>query len=54
MYKKDAFNDLQAPVERVTGFDTTMPYYRMEDHYIPGSDDIVKAAIKALAFSGDA
>ncbi|WP_330924053.1 alpha-ketoacid dehydrogenase subunit beta [Candidatus Sororendozoicomonas aggregata] len=49
-----AFNDLRAPVERVTGFDTAMPYYRMESHYIPGSDDIVKAAIKALAFSGDA
>ncbi|MFK0571025.1 alpha-ketoacid dehydrogenase subunit beta [Endozoicomonas sp.] len=44
-----AFNDLKSPVERVTGFDTTMPYYRMEDHYLPQTDDIVRAAIKALA-----
>ena len=45
-----AFLDLKAPVERVTGFDTTMPYYRMENHYIPGTDDIVKAAVRALSY----
>lgn len=44
-----AFDDLKAPVERVTGFDTTMPYYRMEDHYLPQVDDIVRASIKSLA-----
>ena len=44
-----AFDDLQAPVERVTGFDTTMPYYRMEEHYLPKAEDIVRAAIKTLA-----
>ncbi|MGI2029499.1 alpha-ketoacid dehydrogenase subunit beta [Endozoicomonas acroporae] len=44
-----AFDDLKAPVERVTGFDTTMPYYRMEDHYLPQADDIVRASIKSLA-----
>ncbi len=43
-----AFSELKAPIQRVTGFDTTMPYYRMENHYIPGTDDIVKAAIKVL------
>ncbi|WP_067583782.1 alpha-ketoacid dehydrogenase subunit beta [Endozoicomonas ascidiicola] len=44
-----AFDDLKSPVERVTGFDTTMPYYRMEDHYLPHTDDIVRATIKTLA-----
>ncbi|USE35926.1 alpha-ketoacid dehydrogenase subunit beta [Endozoicomonas sp. SCSIO W0465] len=44
-----AFDDLKAPVERVTGFDTTMPYYRMEDHYLPQVDDIVRASVKTLA-----
>lgn len=44
-----AFTELKSPVERVTGFDTTMPYYRMEDHYLPQADDIVRAAIRTLA-----
>ena len=45
-----AFTGLRAPVVRVTGFDTTMPYYRMEDHYLPQVDDIVRASIKSLAW----
>ena len=45
---EEAFSALKAPVQRVTGFDTTMPYYRMEDHYLPSVNDIVKAAVKAL------
>ena len=45
-----AFTKLRAPVVRVTGFDTTMPYYRMEDHYLPQVDDIVRASIKSLAW----
>ena len=43
------FAELKAPVERVTGFDITMPYYRMEDHYFPQTRDIVRAAIRTLA-----
>ena len=46
----EAFSELKAPVERVTGYDTTMPYYRMEDHYLPQPDDILKAALKTLSF----
>ena len=45
-----AFTELRAPVVRVAGFDTTMPYYRMEDHYLPQVDDIVRASIKSLAW----
>ena len=44
-----AFASLKAPVERVTGFDTTMPYYRMENHYLPQTEDIIRASIKVLA-----
>ena len=47
---EQALSDLKAPVERVTGFDTIMPYYRMEDHYLPKPDDIIKAALKTLSF----
>ncbi|MGI9274873.1 MAG: alpha-ketoacid dehydrogenase subunit beta [Endozoicomonas sp.] len=46
----EAFRELKAPVERVTGYDTVMPYYRMEDHYLPKPDDILKAALKTLSF----
>ena len=44
-----AFDSLQAPVERVTGFDITMPYYRMENHYLPQTEDIVRASVKVLS-----
>ncbi|MDD7804904.1 MAG: alpha-ketoacid dehydrogenase subunit beta [Endozoicomonas sp. (ex Botrylloides leachii)] len=45
------FDMLKAPVARVTGFDTTMPYYRMEHHFIPAVDDIVKAAVQLLTYN---
>ena len=42
---------LQAPVERVTGYDTVLPFARLEHRYIPGTTQIVAAAKKALAFA---
>lgn len=42
--------DLKAPVARVTGFDTIMPYYRLENQYLPNSADIVDAARQTLEF----
>lgn len=30
-----AMDSLQAPVQRVTGYDTVMPYFQLEKHYIP-------------------
>ncbi len=47
---EEALADLKAPVERVTGYDITMPYYRMEDHFLPKPEDIIKAALKTLSF----
>jgi 2-oxoisovalerate dehydrogenase E1 component beta subunit len=36
--------DLVAPIQRVTGFDTIMPLYRLENEYIPSVARIVDAA----------
>ena len=35
--------DLQAPIQRVTGFDTIMPLFRLEQEYIPSSQRIIDA-----------
>ncbi|MDE1463606.1 alpha-ketoacid dehydrogenase subunit beta [Spartinivicinus poritis] len=40
--------ELEAPVERVTGYDITMPYYRMEQYYIPSKNDIINAVNKTM------
>jgi 2-oxoisovalerate dehydrogenase E1 component beta subunit len=40
--------DLVAPVQRVTGFDTIMPLYRLENEYIPSIARIVDAAKAAM------
>lgn len=42
-----AFDLLKAPVKRVTGFDTVMPYFKMEHHYLPTVDKI-KTAIQSV------
>ncbi|MDO3722894.1 alpha-ketoacid dehydrogenase subunit beta [Marinobacter sp. chi1] len=44
-----AFLDLQAPVVRVTGYDTIMPYYRNEQAYLPKVTDIVEAVEQVIA-----
>ncbi|MCR6701345.1 MAG: alpha-ketoacid dehydrogenase subunit beta [Dokdonella sp.] len=41
--------DLLAPVERVTGYDTHIPLFRLEMKYLPGVDKIVAAAKRTLA-----
>ncbi len=41
--------DLQAPIQRVTGFDTIMPLFRLEQDYIPGVQRIVDAVQFTLA-----
>ncbi|WP_228677621.1 alpha-ketoacid dehydrogenase subunit beta [Marinobacter lipolyticus] len=44
-----AFLDLQAPIVRVTGYDTIMPYYRNEQAYLPHVEDIVEAVEQVIA-----
>ncbi|VAW98414.1 Branched-chain alpha-keto acid dehydrogenase, E1 component, beta subunit [hydrothermal vent metagenome] len=41
---------LLAPVQRVTGYDTIMPLYRLEKYYMPSIEQIVSAAKTALEY----
>ncbi len=42
---------LQAPVKRVTGYDTVMPLPRLEHIYMPSTERVLAAARDVLAFS---
>lgn len=44
-----ALYDLLAPIRRVTGYDTIMPFYRLEHDYIPGLARIVDGIRAAMA-----
>jgi pyruvate/2-oxoglutarate/acetoin dehydrogenase E1 component len=45
-----AILDLQAPVQRVTGYDVPYPYWQIEDAYMPSVERIVDAARRVLEF----
>ena len=42
---------LLAPIQRVTGYDTIMPYYKLEHDYLPSVEKIERAVIKILHHS---
>ncbi len=42
---------LLAPIRRVTGFDTVMPYFRLEAHYMPDAARILKAVHNVMEFA---
>ena len=42
---------LLAPVRRVAGYDTVMPLFRLEKHYMPSVERIVGAVESVMAFS---
>ncbi len=44
-----AFYYLEAPVERVTGFDVVIPLFSKEKAYLPGAERILRAARKVLS-----
>jgi len=46
---EESLYDLLAPVERVTGYDTHIPLFRLEMKYLPSVDRIVSAAKRAIA-----
>ncbi|WP_078082760.1 alpha-ketoacid dehydrogenase subunit beta [Microbulbifer mangrovi] len=46
-----AFDLLEAPVQRVTGYDTVMPYYQLENAYLPGVERILASARIALEYA---
>lgn len=41
---------LEAPVQRVTGFDTAMPYYKLELEYLPEAERITRAIAEVAAY----
>jgi pyruvate dehydrogenase E1 component beta subunit len=45
-----AILDLQAPVQRVTGYDVPYPYWQIEDAYMPSVERVVDAARRVLQF----
>jgi 2-oxoisovalerate dehydrogenase E1 component subunit beta len=47
---EDAFFSLEAPVLRVTGFDTPYPASRVEEDYLPDLDRVLDAVDRSLAF----
>jgi 2-oxoisovalerate dehydrogenase E1 component beta subunit len=46
---ESALYDLLAPPQRVTGFDTVMPLFRLEHDYIPGIQRIIDAVLLTFA-----
>lgn len=45
-----ALTSLFAPIKRVTGFDTIMPYYKLENYYLPTVDRINQAVKEVLEY----
>ncbi|MCX5913342.1 MAG: alpha-ketoacid dehydrogenase subunit beta [Deltaproteobacteria bacterium] len=41
---------LQAPVERITGFDTIVPLLKLENHYLPNPERIIRGIRKIMNF----
>ncbi len=50
LIQERAFLHLQAPVQRVAGFDTVMPYYKLELEYLPDSKRITEACLACAAY----
>jgi len=44
-----AIFSLQAPIERVTGYDTIFPLYKLENHYLPNENKVKAALQKVMA-----
>jgi pyruvate dehydrogenase E1 component beta subunit len=45
-----ALLSLEAPVERITGFDTVVPLLKLESHYLPTPDRIARGIRKVMSF----
>ncbi len=50
LIQETCFLHLQAPVQRVAGFDTVMPYYKLELDYLPDANRIVESLTQTLAY----
>jgi pyruvate dehydrogenase E1 component beta subunit/2-oxoisovalerate dehydrogenase E1 component len=47
---EDAFLYLEAPVERVTGYDVPVPFFAREDDYVPDEERIAEGIHKTVEF----
>jgi 2-oxoisovalerate dehydrogenase E1 component beta subunit len=45
---ENCLSDLLAPVQRVTGFDTVMPYFQLEKNYIPSVSRITDTVLSIM------
>jgi len=50
LIQENCFLHLKAPVQRVAGFDTIMPYYKLELDYLPDSTRVGEAVMQTLAY----
>jgi pyruvate dehydrogenase E1 component beta subunit len=48
---EDSFTSLLAPIQRVTGYDTIIPYAKMEKYYLPNTNRIIKAAQYVMEYA---
>jgi len=47
---EESLEYLEAPVKRVTGFDTIIPYFANEQTYLPDAGRVVRAALETVRF----
>jgi len=50
LIQEHCFLFLQAPVQRVTGFDTVMPFYKLENAYLPDANRVLASIKDCLAY----
>ena len=50
LIQEHCFLHLEAPVQRVTGFDVPMPYYKLENDYLPDRGRITRAVQETAAY----
>jgi len=48
--QEECFLHLKAPIQRVTGFDTVMPYYKLELDYLPDAARITKGIMETAGY----
>jgi pyruvate dehydrogenase E1 component beta subunit len=48
--QEHCFLRLKAPIQRVAGFDTVMPYYKLELEYLPNAQRISEAVLACAAY----
>jgi len=50
LIQEHCFLHLEAPVQRVAGYDVMMPYYKMEQEYLPSVETIVESLKQVVAY----